>query len=211
MLAAHQGSDIVETFVTDAGRPGFVMAEAIGDSVSACLSMMKFRAIFQPCVAAAMEPLDMLNRGMELCQDEKVFRKQYLSIFVGFFDVKNRRLDYVNAGFYPPFLKRSGGTFEHLRETTGMVFTTAHPVEFRQESITFEPGDTFFACSNGIFSYRDSEGQCFTKKMLVGKLDASQAASAQALLDDVAASVRGFSGELPPDDDVIMTAFRMNS
>ena len=211
VLAAHQGSDIVETFVTDAGRPGFVMAEAIGDSVSACLSMMKFRAIFQPCVAAAMEPLDMLNRGMELCQDEKVFRKQYLSIFVGFFDVKNRRLDYVNAGFYPPFLKRSGGTFEHLRETTGMVFTTAHPVEFRQESITFEPGDTFFACSNGIFSYRDSEGQCFTKKMLVGKLDASQAASAQALLDDVAASVRGFSGELPPDDDVIMTAFRMNS
>jgi len=211
VLAAHRGSDIVETFVTDSGRPGFVMAEAIGDSVSACLSMMKFRAIFQPCVAAAMEPLDMLNRGMELCQGEKVFRKQFLSIFVGFFDVENRRLDYVNAGFYPPFLKRAGGTFEHLRESTGMVFTTAHPVEFRQESITFEPGDMFFACSNGIFSYCDSEGQCFTKKMLLSSLDASQAASAQALIDEVAASIRGFSGELPPDDDVIMTAFRMGS
>ena len=45
MLASHKGSDVFETFVTDAGRPGFVMVEAIGDSVSASLSMMKFRAI----------------------------------------------------------------------------------------------------------------------------------------------------------------------
>ena len=210
-LAAHRGSDIIETFVTDAGRPGFVMAEAIGDSVSACLSMMKFRAIFQPCIAPAMEPLDMLNRGMELCRDEKVFKKQFLSVFVGFFDRENRRLDYVNAGFYPPFLRRSGGAFEQLRASAGMVFTTAHPVEFRQESITFGPDDAFFACSNGIFSYCDREGQLFTKKMLLDTLNGSHAASAQALIDEVAASVRGFSGELPPDDDVIMAAFRMKS
>ena len=210
VLAAHRGSDILETFVTDAGRPGFVMAEAIGDSVSACLSMMKFRAIFQPCVASASDPLDMLERGMAHCRNEKVFRKQFLSIFVGFFDLENHRLDYVNAGFYPPFLRRSDGVFEQIRASAGEVFTTAHPVEFRQESITFEPGDTFFACSNGIFSYCDREGHLFTKKMLSSALDASQAASAQALVDDLAAAIRGFSGELPPDDDVIMAAFRMN-
>ena len=210
VLAAHRGSDVLETFVTDAGRPVFVMAEAIGDSVSACLSMMKFRAIFQPCVASASEPIDVMNRGMAVCKDEKVFRKQFISVFIGFFDLENRRLDFVNAGFYPPFLRRSGGVFEQLRASAGEVFTTAHPVEFRQESITFEPGDTFFACSNGIFSYCDSERHSFTKKMLSAALDASQGDSAQGLLDDLAASIRGFSGELPPDDDVIMAAFRMN-
>ena len=211
VLAAHKGSDVLETFVTDAGRPGFVMAEAIGDSVSACLSMMKFRAVFHPCAAPASDPLDMLNRGMALFKDEKVFKKQFLSIFVGFFDLEARRLDYVNAGFYPPFVRRAGGAFEHLSASASTVFTTAHPVEFRQESIAFGPGDAFFACSNGIFSYRDNEGELFTKKMLLNALNASQAASAQALVDDVTASVRGFSGELPPDDDVIMAAFRMNS
>jgi len=210
VLAAHRGSDVLETFVTDAGRPVFVMAEAIGDSVSACLSMMKFRAIFQPCVASASEPIDVMNRGMAVCKDEKVFRKQFISVFIGFFDLENRRLDFVNAGFYPPFLRRSGGVFEQLRASAGEVFTTAHPVEFRQESITFEPGDTFFACSNGIFSYCDSERHSFTKKMLSAALDASQGDSAQGLLDDLAASIRGFSGELPPDDDVVMAAFRMN-
>ena len=211
VLAAHKGSDVLEPFVTDAGRPGFVMVETIGDSVSACLSMMKFRAVFHPCAVAASDPLDMLNRGMALFKDEKMFKKQFLSIFVGFFDPENRRLDYVNAGFYPPFLRKSGGTFEQLRSSTGTVFTTARPVEFRQESITFEPGDMFFACSNGIFSYRDSEGQLFTKRMLQTSLDASQADSPQILIDKVMAAVRGFSGELPPDDDVIMAAFRMLS
>ncbi len=210
VLAAHKGSDILETFVTDSGRPGFIMVEAIGDSVSACLSMMKFRAIFQPCVAPASDPLDMMNRGMAVFKDEKVFKKQFLSIFVGFFDPDKRRLDYVNAGFYPPFLRKSGGSFEQLRESTCDVFTTAHPVELRQESIIFEPGDEFFACSNGVFSYRDREGQLFTKKMLVSRLNASKTDSAQLLIEDVTSFIRGFSGELPPDDDVIMAAFRMN-
>lgn len=88
MLASHKGSDVLETFVTDAGRPGFVMVEAIGDSVSASLSMMKFRAIFRPCVPPASGPLDMLNRGMEIFKNEKVFKNQFLSIFVGFIDPK---------------------------------------------------------------------------------------------------------------------------
>ena len=209
-LASHKGSDILEPFVTDAGRPGFVMVEAIGDSVSACLSMMKLRAIFQPCAVAAASPLDMLERGMELFRDEKVFRKQFLSIFVGFFDPENARLDYVNAGFYPPFLRRAGGAFEQLRASVGDVFTTAHPVEFRQESITFGPDDVFFACSNGIFSYSDREGRLFTKNMLLASLNASKTDSAQALLDGVTSCIRGFSGELPPEDDVIMAAVRMN-
>ena len=115
----------------------------------------------------------------------------------------------MNAGFYPPFLRRADGSFEQLRDSAGAVFTTARPVEFRQESITFGPGDMFFASSNGIFSYRDREGQLFTKKMLLTSLNDSKADSAQALIDDVTAHVRGFSGELPPDDDVIMAAIRM--
>ncbi len=209
VLASHKGSDVLETFVTDAGRPGFVMVEAIGDSVSASLSMMKFRAIFRPCVPPSSSPLDMLNRGMEVFRNEKVFKNQFLSIFVGFFDPENRRLDYVNAGYYPPFLRRADGAFEQLRDSVGTVFTTARPVELHQESITFGPGDLFFACSNGIFTYRDREEQLFTRKMLMSCLNASKADSAQALIDDVTSYIRSISGELPPDDDVIMAAIRM--
>jgi len=208
-LASHKGSDVLETFVTDAGRPGFVMVEAIGDSVSASLSMMKFRAIFRPCVPPSSSPLDMLNRGMEVFRNEKVFKNQFLSIFVGFLDPENHRLDYVNAGYYPPFLRKSGGTFEQLRDSVGTPFTTARSVELHQESITFGPGDEFFACSNGIFTYSDREGQLFTKKMLMTCLNASKADSAQGLIDDVTSYIRGVSGELPPDDDVILAAIRI--
>jgi len=212
MLASHRGGDILETFVTDAGRPGFVLAEAIGDSVSACLSMMKFRTVLQPCAASAPDPRSLLARGLELLQGENVFKKQFLSIFIGFFDLENRRLDFVNAGCYPPFLRKAGGAFEQLRPADGgSVFTTGRPVEFHQESVEFGPGDCFFACTNGIFTYRGAESQLFSRKMLQGTLDASQAGGAQGLLNDVTTSLHQFSGELPPDDDVIMVAFRMNA
>ena len=42
-------------------------------------------------------------------------------------------------------------------------------------------------------------------------LNASKADSAQALIDDVTANIRSVSGELPPDDDVIMAAIRFHS
>ena len=213
VLAAHKGGDLLETFVTDSGRPGFVMAEAIGDSVSACLSMMKFRAVLQPCAASSPDPISLLNRGLELLRlhDDIVFRKQFLSVFIGFFDLDDRRLDFVNAGYYPPFLRRADGAFEQPRTSPGVPFTIAHPAEYRQESVRFDPGDAFFLCSNGVFSYRDREGLLFTRKALLNSLNASKADSAQGLLDDVTTSLRLFAGELPPDDDVIMAAFRMNA
>ena len=214
VLAEHKGGDILETFLTGDGRPGFMIAEATGDSVSACLSMMKFRTVLQSCSNAASTPLSLLELGLERLQGESVFKKQFISIFIGFFDVKERRLDFVNAGCYPPFLRRSGGVFEHLRNPSGgevEVFTTGRPVEFREESVTFGPGDCFFACTNGIFSYRNREGQLFGRKLLQEALNASESASAQELLDGVTDSVRLFSGELPPDDDVILVAFRMDA
>ena len=211
VLAAHKGADILETFVTSGGQPGFVMAEAIGDSVSACLSMMKFRAELQPCSVSSPDPLAMLNRGLELFQGESVFRKQFISIFVGFFDLENHRLDFVNAGYYPPFLRRSGGVFEQLRAQSGPVFTTAHPIEYHQESITLGPDDVLFLCSNGIFSYRDRGGSLFGRKALLDALNVSTSGRSQELLDDVATAIRHFSGELPPFDDVLMAAFRINA
>ena len=211
VLAAHKGGDILETFLTESERPGFVMAEAIGDSVSACLSMMKFRAVLQPCAASSPDPVSMLNRGIELLRDDKVFKKQFISVFIGFFDAEARRLDYVNAGYYPPFLCKSGCAFEQSRVQPDAVFTTARPVEFHQESVTLEPGDLFFLCSNGTFSYRDANGCLFSRKALLDCLNAFRSENAQALLDGVTASLRQFSGELPPDDDVIMAAFRMNA
>lgn len=211
VLAAHRGGDILETFVTCDGKPGFVMAEAIGDSVSACLSMMKFRAVLQPCTVTSPDPLAVLNRGLELFRGENVFKKQFISIFIGFFDLEKRRIDFVNAGYYPPFLRRSGGPFEQLRTQTGPVFTTAHPVEYRLESITFEPGDVLYLCSDGVFSYRDRGGNLFGRKALQDALNISLSARSQDLLDDVATAIRHFSGELPPDDDVLMAAFRFNA
>lgn len=211
VLAAHKGGDILETFEAGGGRPGFVMAEAIGDSVSACLSMMKFRAVLQPCAASSPDPVSMLNRGIELLRDDSVFKKQFISVFIGVFDVEARRLDYVNAGYYPPFLCKSGGAFEQSRVQPDAVFTTAHPVEFHLESVTFEPGELLFLCSNGTFSYRDANGCLFTRNALLDCLNTSRAENAQELLDGVSASLRQFSGELPPDDDVIMAAFRMNA
>ena len=43
------------------------------------------------------------------------------------------------------------------------------------------------------------------------KIEIKKSDSAQDLIDGVMTCIRGFSGELPPDDDVIMAAIRFQS
>ena len=216
-LASGKGGDVLEAFVTGNGlRPGFLMAESVGESVTACLSMMKFRTVLQACAMtaeASASPDTILRQTLKVLEQENVFRHRFLNVFLGVFDVADSRLDYVNAGFHPPFLRTAeSGRFERIPSEPGPVFTTGRPVEFKLESIKFKPGDSFFACSDGVFTFSDAEGRLYTRKLLRSALDSAPADSTpEETLDCVLNSVRRFSGELPPADDVILTAFRFLS
>ena len=156
---------------------------------------------------------EILKHTLEVLEREKVFRHRFLSVFLGTFDIANRTLYYVNAGFHPPFLRTASDTaFARSPVEPGAVFTTGRPVEFQLESIEFKPGDIFFACSDGVFSFADSEGRLYTRKMLQAALDAVPAdASAESVIDAVLDSLRRLSGEIPPGDDAILSAFRFLS
>ena len=212
VLAPGRGGDLIETFVTSDGRPGFLMAEAVGESVTACLSMMKFRTVLQFCAMTATPSAqadEILKHTLDVLEREKVFRHRFLSVFLGTFDISNRTLYYVNAGFHPPFLRTvSDAGFVRSQIEPGAVFTTGRPVEFRLESIELKPGDLFFACSDGVFSFADSERRLYTRKMLQAALDAAPTDSAESVIDGVLGSMRSFSGEIPPADDAILVAFR---
>ena len=135
-----------------------------------------------------------------------------ISVFLGTFDIANRTLYYVNAGFHPPFLRTASDSgFVRSQVEPGAVFTTSRPVEFQLESMEFKPGDIFFACSDGVFSFADSEGRLYTRKMLQAALDAAPTDSAESVIDSVLDSLRRLSGEIPPEDDAILTAFRFLS
>lgn len=215
VLAPGRGGDLVETFVTSDGRPGFLMAEAVGESVTACLSMMKFRTVLQFCAMTAPPTAlsdVILKNTLEVLEREKVFRHRFLSVFLGTFDIAGRTLYYVNAGFHPPFLRTASDSgFVRSPVEPGAVFTTGRPVEFQLESIEFKPGDIFFACSDGVFSFADSERRLYTRKMLQEALDAAPTDSAESVIDSVLDSLRRLSGEIPPADDAILAAFRFLS
>ena len=215
VLAPGRGGDLVETFVTSDGRPGFLMAEAVGESVAACLSMMKFRTVLQFCAMTATPSAqsdEILKNTLEVLEREKVFRHRFLSVFLGTFDIPSRTLYYVNAGFHPPFMRATSDSgFVRSPVEPGAVFTTGRPVEFQLESIEFKPGDIFFACSDGVFTFADSERHLYTRKMLQAALDAAPTDSAESVIGSVLDSLRSFSGEIPPDDDAILAAFRFLS
>ena len=216
VLAPGKGGDVIETFITSDGRPGFMMAEAVGESVSACLSIMKFRAVLQVCAMLGdpgAQPDTILRQTMKVLENEKVFRHRFLSVFLGTLDIANRRLYYSNAGFHPPFIRTAAGDkFVRSPVEPGPVFTTGRPVEFTLESVDFAPGDILFACSDGVFSFSDADGMLYSRKQLHAVLDSLSAdSSAQNTVDSVLESVRRFSGEQLPADDVILAAFRFLS
>jgi hypothetical protein len=124
-------------------------------------------------------------------------------IFLACYRSGARRLQYINAGFLPPFLfRRTALGAEALRlRHTGPPFESRTGLRCEEAEIELAPGDLLLAVSSTVPAGKNSSGEPCSEVRLVETMSAWQPAPAQALLDQAAASWREFLGPesaLPP-------------
>lgn len=114
-----------------------------------------------------------------------------------------RRLQYINAGFLPPFLfRRTALGAEALRlRHTGPPFESRSGFRCEEAEIELAPGDLLLAVSSAVPAAANPAGEAWSEVRLVETLSGWQPAPAQALLDQAVSSWRAFLGPgaaLPP-------------
>jgi sigma-B regulation protein RsbU (phosphoserine phosphatase) len=114
-------------------------------------------------------------------------------------------LTYINGGHLPPLLINKQGVKETLT-LTGPAIGGKSDADFSIREVTIEPGDTFFAYTDGLTDTENTLGETFSEKGLIPLFFGEQDLS--VLLNQIQKQVESFSEGSQQFDDITMLAVK---
>ncbi|MBI3817772.1 MAG: SpoIIE family protein phosphatase [Planctomycetes bacterium] len=183
------------------GNIAFSVTDVSGHGLGPAFVTMSSRARLRAYLGTGMplgDAITQLNRDLMTDVEEGMFQ----TLIVVLLDVKNGRLQYVNAGHPPGLLRRAnGGAFVELASggaALGLIDTEVYkPSEF----IEFHPGDVIVGFTDGITEGRPDNGtELYGDARLRDVIAAHADATAANLVGEIVQSVKSFCGGKSPDD-----------
>lgn len=181
----------------------FVAAEFDSGFEEAAIRMLQLQALLRTRARAYHEDLAELAESTRRAMQSPGADWPAARIFLARYRSGTRRMQYINAGFLPPFLfRRTALGAEALRlRHTGPPFEACSSLRCEEAEVELAPGDLLLAVSSSVPAARNSSGQSCGEVRLIETMVGWQPAPARALLDMATASWRGFLGQdaqLPP-------------
>jgi sigma-B regulation protein RsbU (phosphoserine phosphatase) len=207
------GGDITGVFQIDETRLGVYGGDVCGHGIYAAMVMSYVKKLIETSVKRIL-----LNRqyvvkppGAVLTAINQSFMAEismgdpeiYLTLFLGVLDMRRLTFEYSSAGIHVPPLVISSGKAEKLFEQSDFPIGHMPDHEYATQRATLAPGDVFLFVSDGVIEARHGE-EAFGMDRLKAEAERTVAREGCLDADCVLASVRGFLGDEPPQDDMCL-------
>lgn len=215
MQAAREvGGDLYDCFYAGDQTFCFLVGDVSGKGASAAMFMARTRSLVRMAAALwrewrvdEIQPAalaEAVNR--ELCQnnDERMF----VTLFLGLFDTRTGILSFINAGHPPPHILRTGGAAVQIESKPGLPLGVRPNAKYPGRTLTMQPGDAMFLCSDGVFEALNEKGDLFSIDRLSQELSANHNADPVEIVRVIKNAVDKFAGSAPKADDVTALALR---
>ena len=227
--AARQVSgDFYDAFQLPSGSLLLVVGDVCDKGVGAALFMALFRSLIRASAdsvgrgagkiigrTAEYQSLAMETPG-ELLTRVASFTNNYIArlhgrtnmfatVFLAVLDPVHGRLDYVNAGHDPGLVIGQDGGIRELRPT-GLALGMMEESIFRAEESMLGPGERLLAFTDGVVEALSPTGEAYGGQRLRALLRENRSAAAQDLIERIVESVKAFTRQAEPHDDLTMLA-----
>jgi sigma-B regulation protein RsbU (phosphoserine phosphatase) len=139
-----------------------------------------------------------------LCGNNEM--SMFVTVFLGALELDTGLFTYVNAGHNPPMIKRRGGRYEPLRLQAGFVLGAMEDVSYKQDELTFGPGDSIFLYTDGVTEALNDGQEQFSAARLLETLNSadSEGLDMAGLLSRVKEALDEFTAGAEQADDITM-------
>jgi sigma-B regulation protein RsbU (phosphoserine phosphatase) len=206
--ARELGGDFYDFFPLEDGRLCICIGDVAGKGAGAALFMAATRSIIRSKATSTSSPAeimtcasDELARGNESCT--------FVTLWFGVVDPASGVIEFTNAGHNPPYICRSDGAVEMVRDRHGPVAGAWDGFEYAEGQLTLGVGDLLFLYTDGVNEAFDPEGRIYTDERLKALLHELRPESAADAVEGVAADVWRHQAEAEQSDDVTVLALRV--
>lgn len=133
----------------------------------------------------------------------------FATMFFGMLDPVTGTMIYINGGHCPPMIIAPDGTIKARLEPTGPAVGMFPGAEFEIMDAHLDPGDMFFAFTDGVTDARNPAGKLYHEEGLISLIH-PPLDNANGLLDRVHSALQNYISDAVQFDDITMVAaYRM--
>jgi len=162
--AQEIGGDFYEYFPLPGGRLAFAIGDVSGKGLSAALFAARAVQLLRGA-ADSFDPAEAVTHvNAQLARSNA--EMMFITLFFAVWDPARARLEWVNAGHNPPFLKRRDGSIERLDHRCGPAIGPVPGLTFESRTTAFSGGDELLAFTDGITEAPSASNEQFGEPRL---------------------------------------------
>ena len=194
------GGDFYDFVELPYNNLGMVIADVSGKGVPASLTMAAVRAALRAQIDNVYYLYEVVRRiNLMLCRENGP--EEFVTLFYGVLDGRNRRFTYCNAGHPPAMILREGKIIE--LNSDSMVLGVDPEEKYVQSLVDLHVGDTLLLYTDGLMDAMNFQQERFGKQRII-EVFTQDGPSAEAIIENILWSLRKFTGMAKPTDDVTM-------
>lgn len=213
--ARQVAGDFYDAFpVGTDGAFAFLVGDVCDKGVGAALFMAVFRSLIRSFALARQPGSDLGKYMLSIITSVNTYISQthdrenmFATLFMGLIDPKTNKMYYVNAGHDIPFLMNQEGGLACALQPTGPALGLMADMLFEYEIVDINQGETLFIYTDGVIDARNTVGEPFSEKTLLGSLE-SPFPSALSMVTQVELNIRQHIQKTPQFDDIAMLCVR---
>ncbi len=147
--AREVGGDLFDFFFIDDKKLAVVIGDVAGKGVPASLFMAVTRTLIRSKMVKGVAPSDVIDQiNKDLIQDND--SRLFVTLLLGIIDLKERTLEYTNAGHNPPYIVTKEGKINQLKDRHGMALGLFDLKPYTSSRFVLSEGDKFILYTDGV-------------------------------------------------------------
>jgi len=199
------GGDFFDVFSASDDHFALCVGDASGKGLPASLFISNVQATLHGQSLGNTSVSSCLKRVNHLLS-QRTRKGLFVTLFYGVLEPGTHMLRFANAGHNRPLLRRADGTIETL-SLGDIPMGFLSEFSFREDAISFQPGDLLLIYSDGITEAKSSDNSLFEEYRLIQLLSKSNG-SPKELIEHIIAGVEKFRREAQQSDDMTLLALR---
>jgi sigma-B regulation protein RsbU (phosphoserine phosphatase) len=126
----------------------------------------------------------------------------FLTLFVGVFNLKTGILNYCNAAHTVTLILNSEGEINELNSSHGMPLGLYPNREYKEASVSLEPGSSLILYSDGVTEMQDADKKHYGTERFYKVLSEQKNVKPKNLIDNIEKELDLFKGKTKQADDV---------
>lgn len=207
--AKEVGGDFYDFIPLSEGKLGMTIADVSGKSVPAALFMAVSRTILRAKAAGDSNPSQVIKEANELIASDSK-SGMFVTLFYAILDLKNKTMEFVNAGHNPPvmFVRKTG--YLECLSTNGIALGAMDEMDFEEKEIKLETGDVIVFYTDGVTEALNDKGELFGEKRVYNLVKSSSDLSAKDIVNKIKEEVIEFSQGQSQFDDITLMVLKVD-